>query len=132
MNVGQGNEATRGAVRRYFERLLNDRDLSVCDEMLAAGYIDHDAPIGTPAGPEPVKGFVSGFLAAYPDMRITIDDTIVEGRSVALRAVWRGTHGESGEAYHRMGIVMLRLDDEGRFVERWSAYAPIERIDSDR
>jgi hypothetical protein len=30
-------------VRTYFDRLLNQRDLSVCDELLAPNYIDHDA-----------------------------------------------------------------------------------------
>ena len=30
-------------VRAYFDRLLNQRDLGVCDELLSADYLDHDA-----------------------------------------------------------------------------------------
>jgi hypothetical protein len=44
---------------------------------------------------------------------------------VAARVVWRGTHGESGERFHQMGIVILRLDEAGRLAERWSAYRPV-------
>jgi predicted SnoaL-like aldol condensation-catalyzing enzyme len=115
-------EEAKDLVRQYFQRLLNEKDLSVCDEMLSNEYIDHDAPADTPPGPGSVQSFVAGFLAEYPDMQVEIEDILAEGRQVAARIVWHGHHRETSEVYHQMGIIILRLNREGQFIERWSAY----------
>jgi predicted SnoaL-like aldol condensation-catalyzing enzyme len=117
-----GPEAAKALVRQYFHRLLNEKDLSACDEMLSGDYVDHDAPPDAPPGPQSVKEFVAGFLGEYPNLRVNIVDIIAEGNKVAARLVWRGSHRESGDEFHQMGIVILRLDDQGRLAERWSAY----------
>ena len=119
-------EEAKLLVRQYFHRLLNDKDLSVCDEMLSDAYIDHDAPADTPPGPISVKEFVAGFLAEYPNLRIEIEDLLAEGSQVAARLVWRGNHFQTGEVYHQIGIVIIRLNQAGQFVERWSAYKTLE------
>jgi len=123
---GAGAEAAKARVRRYFQRLLNEKDLSACDEMLAGDYVDHDAPPDTPPGPQSVKEFVAGFLAEYPNMHVDIVDIMAEGNQVAARLVWRGNQRESDEEFHQMGIVILRLDDQGRLAERWSAYRSLQ------
>ncbi len=115
-------KSAKALVRRYFQRLLNEKDLSVCDEMLSSNYVDHDAPPNTPPGPQSVKEFVAGFLADYPNMHVDILDIIAEGNKVAARLVWRGNHRETGAEYQQMGNIILRLDDTGRLAERWSAY----------
>lgn len=117
-----GSETAKALVREYFQRLLNQKDLSVCDEMLSNQYIDHDAPSGIKPGPESTKEFVATFLEEYPDMIVNIQDIIAEGNKVAARIVWLGNNKESGEIFHQMGIVILRLNDKGQFAERWSAY----------
>jgi predicted SnoaL-like aldol condensation-catalyzing enzyme len=127
--MDQGNSVGPGMakalVREYFQRLLNEKDLSVCDEMLSSDYVDHDAPADTLPGPQSTKEFVTGFLEEYPDMRVDIEDIIAEGNKVAARMVWRGNHRDSGETFHQMGIIILRLDDKGQLAERWSAYKPL-------
>ena len=127
-NMGENKrlEEARDLVRQYFQRLLNEKDLSVCDEMLSPEYIDHDAPADTPPGPGSVKEFIAGFLAEYPDMWVEIEDILAEGSQVAARIVWHGHHRETGNAFHQMGIIILRLNREGKFVERWSAYKLLE------
>ena len=117
-----GPEAAKALVRRYFQRLLNEKDLSACDEVLAGDYVDHDALPGTPPGPHSVKEFVAGFLAEYPNMHVDVLDIVAEGNKVAARLVWRGNQRESGAEFHQMGIIILRLDDMGRLAEPWSAY----------
>jgi len=111
-------------VRRYFETLINCRDLSICDEMLAPNYVDHDAHESTPPGPESIKEYVAGFLDDHPDLNITIEEMIAEGNRVAVRLIWRGTNRHTGVPFCQMGLIMLHLDEQGRFVERWSAYVP--------
>jgi predicted ester cyclase len=117
-------QRAKDLVRRYFDTLINRRDVSICDELLAPGYVDHDAPEGTLPGPDSIKAYVARFLNDHPDMRITIEDMIAEGDQVAARLIWCGTNRHTGAAFGQMGLVMLRLDEQGRFVERWSAYVP--------
>jgi predicted ester cyclase len=83
-------------IRQYFQRLLNEKDLSVCDEMLSSDYIDHDAPSNTLPGPQSIKEFVGRFLEAYPDLHVEIEDLLAEGNKAAVRLVWHGHHRETG------------------------------------
>ena len=55
-------------------------------------------------------------------MRVDIEDVIAEKNEVAARIVWHGNHRTSGKKLCQMRIVILRLDDKGQLVERWSAY----------
>jgi predicted SnoaL-like aldol condensation-catalyzing enzyme len=115
-------EQAKTIARQYFQRLLNEKDLSVCDELLARDYIDHDTPPETPPGPNETKTFVARFLDNYPDMQVRVEDAIAEGNKVVVRNIWLGTHKESGETFHQMGIVILRFNEAGQIAERWSAY----------
>jgi catechol 2,3-dioxygenase-like lactoylglutathione lyase family enzyme/predicted SnoaL-like aldol condensation-catalyzing enzyme len=119
---GGKRAAAKDVVRDYFHRLLNEKDLSVCDERLSSDYRDHDAPLDTPLGPENTKEFVARFLDEYPNLRVDIEDLIAEENRVAARIVWHGNQRETGAEFHQIGIVLLRLDEKGRIAERWSAY----------
>jgi predicted ester cyclase len=118
---GAGGHA-EAIVRTYLHRLLVQRDLSVCEEMLAANYVDHDAPAGTPPGPGPTREYVTQLLHAYPDLQFTIVTMTAQDRSVAVRATWRGTHRDTGATFHQTGLILIYLDRSGRLAERWSAY----------
>lgn len=112
-------------VRTYFQRLLVERDVGVCDELLADDYVDHDAPAGTPPGPPATRAYAQRMLADHPDLRFEIEDLIADGSTVALRATWRGTHARTGEPLRQRGLVHLHVDEAGRIRERWSAYSPL-------
>jgi predicted SnoaL-like aldol condensation-catalyzing enzyme len=118
--------AAKSRVGAYFDELLNARDLSACGRLLAPDYVDHDAAPGTPPGPAAIEAFVAGFLADYPDLRVSIEDILAEGDRVALRMTWRGTHRQSGEPLRQMGLLILRLNEAGQLAERWSAYRPLD------
>lgn len=113
-------------VRGYFHRLLVERDLSACDDLLAGTYVDHDAPPGTANGPVATRAYVEQMLAEHPDLRFEIEELIAEGWTVAVRATWRGTHAATGERLSQRGLLFVHVDPTGRIVERWSAYAPLE------
>ncbi len=108
--------------RDYFQRVLNERDLSACDDLLASDYVDHDAPKNAQPGPQGIKDFMAQFLVDYPDLRVEIEDVVSEKHKAALRLVWRGCHRESGAEYHREGMAFLRSDESGKLAERWSMY----------
>jgi predicted SnoaL-like aldol condensation-catalyzing enzyme len=118
-------ERAKAIVQRYFETLLNQRDVSVCDELLAPEYVDHDAPADTPAGPESTKAFVATFLADYPDLHVRVVDILAEGHTVAARIIWQGTQRHAGTPLHQTGIVLLHLNEYGQLLERWSGYTTL-------
>ena len=113
-------QQAKALVREYLDRVINRRDVDACDELLAADYVDHDAPAGAEPGVEATKEYLRTLLARYPDLHVTIDDVIGEGDRVALRATWRGTAAD-GTDYREQGLVLVRLSG-GRLAERWSAY----------
>jgi ketosteroid isomerase-like protein len=115
----------KAVVRAYFQRLLVDKDVSTCDELLAPEFIDHDAPAGTPPGPAATKRFVGAFLARHPDLRFDIEEMLGEGSRVALRARWVATDAETGAPYRQRGIVIVRVNEAGQLTERWSAYTDL-------
>jgi predicted ester cyclase len=78
-------------VRRYFEEVHNQRNLTLIDEIIA------------PELTEPTRGAVAMVATAFPDYQITITDQIAEEDRVAT--VWRlnGTH--QGEWMSPMGPI---------------------------
>ncbi len=118
-------DRAKALVREYFQRLLVEKDLSACDELLAPEFVDHDAPAGTPPGPDATRRFVAAFLTRHPDLRFEIEEMFAEESRVALRATWIATDAETGAPYRRRGIVLVRLDDAGQLTERWSAYTDL-------
>jgi uncharacterized glyoxalase superfamily protein PhnB len=68
----------------YFHRLLVQRELSVCDEMLSNAYVDHDAPEGSTPGPRATRDYVADMLTDYPDLRFTVDDLVTLASTESL------------------------------------------------
>ena len=62
---------------------------AVADELIAPSYTHHDS--STPdveRGPESKKKRVTLYRAAFPDMRLTVEDIIAEGETVIARWSW--------------------------------------------
>lgn len=74
------------------------------------------------------SGFMVAFTAAFPDSRITINNSITEGDTVATRWTLTGTHRSAfqgipptGRAVKFTGIEYNRVVD-GRIAEHWSMF----------
>ena len=106
----------KAIVHAYFERLLNEKDLAVCDELLAPDFVDHDAPPDAAPGPASTKQYMTEFFAHHAEVRLEIADLIAEDGRVALRAVWQGVDDES-RPYRQTGIVFVRAE-RGRAARR--------------
>ena len=108
---------------------LNRGDLSVAAEVFAADCVIHIN--GSPDRNLDVGGFkqmVAGLLAAFPDLRFTIEDQIIAGNKVATRWVAEGTNSAplgnvpaTGRRVRVDGLILDRVAD-GRVVERWEQW----------
>jgi steroid delta-isomerase-like uncharacterized protein len=86
-------------------------------------------------GYEQAKQFVSSFLKGFPDINISVEDTIAEGDQVVSRYTIRGTHqGETeefgpptGKQMELKGITIHRFED-GKIVEEWESYDNVSAL----
>jgi predicted ester cyclase len=116
-------EENKAIIRRGFEA-MNTKDLSVFEEIMAPGYVNHDMPAPAP-GPEGFKQIIGAFFSAFPDMHIHLEAQLSDGDLVANRGTFVGTHqGEfmgvpaTGKQVTVQFMDMWRLEN-GQAVENW-------------
>src|SRR5947209_5246280 len=85
------SEEENKAIMRRYEEAVNQGNLDLIDEVIAADYVGHE-PDEDLHGPEGVKQFITMFRSAFPDLHLTVEDEIAEGDRVASRFTVRGTH----------------------------------------
>jgi steroid delta-isomerase-like uncharacterized protein len=82
--------------RRFFEEAWNQQRSETIDELLTP-MSTCESEAGILNGPEEFKAKVyRPFLAAFPDLRITIEGTVAEGDQVVVRWTAAGTHTGDG------------------------------------
>jgi predicted ester cyclase len=115
-------DGVRVVARRVINEVINGGDLAVFDELVAEEYVDHT---GVPDR-EAYRQLIVESRAAFPDLRLTIEDEIVEGDRWVGRFRWIATHcGDfmgvpaTGRQIIIEAIGILRIVD-GRLVERWN------------
>ena len=90
------SEENKAVVRRAFEEVANEGDMTTVDEIIAPEFVRHDLAGGPEAhGPEGVKRLIAGLRAGFPDLQVTIDDIFSDGEKVVVRFTTRGTHSGS-------------------------------------
>jgi steroid delta-isomerase-like uncharacterized protein len=85
-------------------------------------------PTGDHYGPEGVRIDIAGFRAAFPDLKLIVDDFIDASDTVVYRFTVRGTHqgpfmgvAATGRRVRIDGIGIDRFRD-GKMIERWMQY----------
>jgi steroid delta-isomerase-like uncharacterized protein len=115
--------------QRRWTEAVNRGDVSAADRSFAPDVVVHITGIQEPVrGGEAWKQLMAGFLAAFPDARFTMEDSLVAGDRVAHRWSVRGTHTgplgpvpPTGRAIAIGGLNLDRVVD-GKAVERWEQY----------
>jgi steroid delta-isomerase-like uncharacterized protein len=103
----------------------NRRDLATYAELYAPDAVVRGVGPG-PLGVEETMGAYEAFFAGFPDLRLTVEETVEEGERIAVRFTVRGTHEgvfqgipPTGRTVDVQGISILHFS-EGRIVERWN------------
>ena len=118
---------TKEIARRLIDEAFNGGNLDVVDELVSPEFVNHDAALPEPTrGVEAAKASIAAYRAAFPDLRLTIEQQVGEGEFVTTRWSATGTHqGDlmgmtaTGKQATVTGITIDRIVD-GRFVESWT------------
>ena len=117
-------ETNKAVVRRYYDEVLNARQVDVLDEIAVADYQENDPLPGQGDGRQGLKERATVFVDALASS-FTLEDLIAEGDRVVVRWTNNGTHvGDfvgippTGRSFRIAGIDVHRLDN-GRLAEHW-------------
>jgi steroid delta-isomerase-like uncharacterized protein len=122
------SEENKALAHRFHMDLFQEGNLDAADEILSADFVWHGgfSPGEDQRGPEPTKQVASGLSTAFPDRRITHEDTIAEGDKVLIRWSVSGTQeGElqgippTGRRMTLTGFDLFRIDEGGKIAEMW-------------
>ncbi|MEP9362746.1 ester cyclase [Nocardioides sp. CN2-186] len=73
-----------------FCRAINERNLDRFDDVVASDYRQREPSL--PQGRVGLKAAMSGFLAAFADLSVEIDELLFDRSVVGGSFRWRGTH----------------------------------------
>jgi serine phosphatase RsbU (regulator of sigma subunit)/predicted ester cyclase len=110
-------------VRRFFQARA-EADLDAMDEMMAPGFISH--PLFEEPDREDYKRQVAGYVAAFSNVSILIEDQVAAGDKVSSRITGRATHDRkellgaapTGREVSYMAILIHRIEG-GKIAEEW-------------
>jgi predicted SnoaL-like aldol condensation-catalyzing enzyme len=107
------SEQNKSIVKAFYDLAFNDqRPAEAAAKYIGPTYRQHNP--GAADGPEPFVAFVTGFLKAFPNLRVTFKRMLAEGEHVALHSHFVREPGDRGLAV----MDIFRLEN-GKLVEHW-------------
>jgi len=107
---------------------INAHDMKGFMALCSKDIVDHDAGVNgkTNKGIDSVSANLQNFLTAFPDLKITITQTIAEGDWVAVfnngKGSWKGEimgMKPTGKSFNVNDADLFKLDAQGMIVEHW-------------
>ena len=122
--------STARALAERFAQTLTDHDLDAFAELLDDQYINHNRY--AQPGKDGSIGMFAGFLGAFEDFRVKVDDVIENGQTAVGRYTYRGRHTgpfmgipPSGAQIEMHSIDIWRIRG-GRLHEHWDELNTLE------
>jgi predicted ester cyclase len=120
------SDQNKQTTRRLLEEMFERGNLEAADELVHPRFVNHEAPPGSPQGPEGLKGTIAWLRELRGPMRFEVDDEIAEGDKVVARVTMHGRHvggflgrEPTGKEFATEQIHIWRLED-GRVIDHWS------------
>lgn len=118
----------RDIVHRYYDA-VNAKQREVFYEIVHPNFVNHGGTSGDIVGPKALIDSLDPFYQAMPDWHMSEDYVLAQGDRVGSRGTITGTHLGSfmgvpptGKKLSWTGIIIYRIDDDGKIVERWQDF----------
>ena len=116
-------ESNKDLTLRYIDQVWNKRKPDLIEEFIAEDVAHHGGP--PMPGLEGMKQAIAMNQKAFPDVKVTVEDVLVEGDKVVHRWTFSGTHQAeylgipaTGKQIVGNGMTIFRLAG-GKIVEIW-------------
>jgi steroid delta-isomerase-like uncharacterized protein len=116
-------------------KMWNEANLTIVDEVYAPELVRHDC--GAPediVGLENIKNYLKNFFNAFPDLNVTVDETIAVGKKLVQRWTLTGTNTGSmadmpptGKNVRISGVSIVHMVN-GKAVEIWDFYNVLDMM----
>ncbi len=124
-DIRSHSDDTKALARRWFEEIINDRNLDAIPDIFAPDYVWHGPEGQEIHGLEEARAFAAAILAASDDRHAVVHQQVAEGDLVVTRFTssghrtgpYRGVQ-PTGEIWTTEGIVISRISN-GRIAEDW-------------
>jgi steroid delta-isomerase-like uncharacterized protein len=114
-------------LERLFEGVWNGADPSVATDLVHPRYHIHDRSLADDLqGPDLYRALAAGTREVFPDMAVTIEGTVADSETVAVRWTMHGTHEGSFMGVEATGrevrVPAIEFDrfEDGLLVETWT------------
>jgi steroid delta-isomerase-like uncharacterized protein len=115
----------KSIVRRYYDEVLNERNIELLDELAIEDYVEHNPFPGQGNGLADLKARVAGLCGAFKPLHFAIEDVVAEGDKVVVRWTNSGTDKggfmgmpATGKDFGIDGIDIHVVRD-GKLAEHW-------------
>ena len=110
-----------------FGEAVNTGNLEVMNNLVAADAIENDPAPGQAKGPQGYIDFFTKLRAAFPDLKLEVEQLVADDDNIAFAYTMTGTHkGDfngipaTGKPVKARGLQISRFED-GKMVERWGS-----------
>lgn len=121
-------DRNKEVIHRFY-KAVNTKHREEFNDIVHPNFVNHGGAAGDIAGPKALIDSLDPFYSAMPDWHVTEDFVLAEGDKVASRGTITGTHKgtfmgipASNKAVQWTGIIIYRLDDDGKVIERWQDF----------
>lgn len=118
-------ESNKALVRRWYDAFINGHDVDVLDDLLAPGFASHFLSGAPGRTRDELKEIDGRMFAAFPNLRVTVEDMVADGDRIAVRYSSYGTHRgnalgipATGQVAESTGMDFFRIAN-GKIAERW-------------
>lgn len=83
----------KATMARIIEEAFNQGNVDALDELISDDFVEHeDLPPDLPQGKAATRAMITMMRAAFPDLKVTVEDMLQDGGKVVTRSRFAGTH----------------------------------------
>lgn len=116
------------AATKKMGEAVNSGHLDVFHEIFASDVKDHDPAPDQGSGPEGFIKFFTQFRAAFPDLKIAVEQMVADEDKVAIAYTVTGTQDgpfqgipATGKKIKARGVQIAKFNSDGQITERWGS-----------